>query len=88
MACYTVKNGVLRSTLILVGKCQWCVNEHTRVTQQNGVLLNTLTFIQKWKAAYDIYIAGRFEMAGVARDDFEHKGAHRQNIFGDAYAFI
>ena len=36
---YTVKNGVLRSTLILVGKCQWCVNEHTRVFV---VLNNTL----------------------------------------------
>ena len=36
---YTVKNGVFRSTLILVGKCQWCVNEHTRVFV---VLNNTL----------------------------------------------
>ncbi len=40
-------------------------------------------------ADYDIYIAGRFEMAGAAREQFTlHKGAHRERIFGDAYAFI
>lgn len=40
-------------------------------------------------AAYDIYIAGRFEMAGVARDKFcAERGADKEHMFADAYAFI
>ena len=35
-----------------------------------------------------VYIAGRFEMAKVARDDFARKGLPAANLFGDAYAFI
>ncbi|USD65355.1 NAD(P)H-flavin reductase [Vibrio sp. SCSIO 43136] len=38
---------------------------------------------------YDIYIAGRFEMAGAAREQFtERKAAKRDHIYADAYAFI
>ncbi len=38
---------------------------------------------------YDIYIAGRFDMAGAARDLFtQHKQARNDRLFGDAYAFI
>jgi aquacobalamin reductase/NAD(P)H-flavin reductase len=38
---------------------------------------------------YDIYIAGRFEMAGTAREKFTlMKGAKADHMFGDAYAFI
>jgi aquacobalamin reductase/NAD(P)H-flavin reductase len=40
-------------------------------------------------ADVDIYIAGRFEMAGIARQRFTQlKGAKSDRIFGDAYAFI
>ncbi len=40
-------------------------------------------------ANFDIYIAGRFEMAGAARDRFvAQKQAQRDRIFADAYAFI
>lgn len=40
-------------------------------------------------ADFDIYIAGRFEMAGAARDQFtDHKQANRHRMFADAYAFI
>lgn len=40
-------------------------------------------------SAYDIYIAGRFEMAGAAREQFtEQKGAERHHIHADAFAFI
>ncbi|RSD32205.1 NAD(P)H-flavin reductase [Vibrio pectenicida] len=40
-------------------------------------------------ANYDIYIAGRFEMAGAAREQFtQNKGVNRERIFADAYAFI
>ncbi|ENM8064599.1 NAD(P)H-flavin reductase [Vibrio vulnificus] len=38
---------------------------------------------------YDIYIAGRFEMAGLAREQFtQQKQAKRERMFADAYAFI
>ncbi|MGL5101801.1 MAG: NAD(P)H-flavin reductase [Plesiomonas sp.] len=40
-------------------------------------------------AAHDIYIAGRFEMAKVARDLFcEQRDADPARLFGDAFAFI
>lgn len=39
-------------------------------------------------SAFDIYIVGRFEMAKIARDDFMKKGAIKERIFGDAFAFI
>ncbi|MGL9773378.1 MAG: NAD(P)H-flavin reductase [Sodalis sp. (in: enterobacteria)] len=38
---------------------------------------------------YDIYIAGRFEMAKIARERFcAERGAVVERIFGDAFAFI
>lgn len=37
---------------------------------------------------YDIYMAGRFEMVGLARDAFMAKGARREAMFSDAFAFI
>lgn len=37
---------------------------------------------------YVVYLAGRFEMAGVAREDFHNKGLHIEQLFGDAYEFI
>ena len=40
-------------------------------------------------AAYDIYVCGRFEMAGAARERFcTEKGALRERMFADAFAFI
>lgn len=40
-------------------------------------------------SAYDIYIAGRFEMAKIARDRFSiERKADVNRIFGDAFAFI
>lgn len=38
--------------------------------------------------AYDIYIAGPFAMAGVAREAFAEQGAHREHMFADAFAYI
>lgn len=37
---------------------------------------------------YDIYLAGPFKMAGVAREDFIKHGASKANMFADAFAFI
>ena len=37
---------------------------------------------------YQVYIAGRFEMAGVAREAFCQRGLQKSHLFGDAYAFI
>jgi len=39
-------------------------------------------------ADYDIYLAGRFEMVGVVRDDFVAKGVNKDNMFADAFAYI
>ena len=40
-------------------------------------------------SAYDIYICGRFEMAGAAREQFSaEKGADRERMFADAFSFI
>jgi aquacobalamin reductase/NAD(P)H-flavin reductase len=40
-------------------------------------------------SAYDIYLCGRFEMAGAAREQFTaEKGADRDRMFADAFAFI
>ncbi len=35
-----------------------------------------------------VYVAGRFEMAKVVRDDFMQRGLKANNLFGDAFAFI
>lgn len=38
---------------------------------------------------FDIYIAGRFEMAGAAREQLTaEKGANREHMFADAFSFI
>lgn len=37
---------------------------------------------------YDIYLAGPFKMAGIAREDFINHGAHKAHIFADAFAYI
>jgi aquacobalamin reductase/NAD(P)H-flavin reductase len=39
-------------------------------------------------ADYDIYIAGRFDMVGILRDDFIKQGAQKEHMFADAFAFI
>lgn len=37
---------------------------------------------------YQVYVAGRFEMAGVAREEFHTQGLLLENLYGDAYQFI
>ncbi|WP_144211311.1 NAD(P)H-flavin reductase [Shewanella donghaensis] len=37
---------------------------------------------------YDIYIAGRFDMVGAAREVFREMGVDEANLYGDAFAFI
>jgi len=37
---------------------------------------------------YDIYMAGPFAMAGVAREAFAAQGGHREHMFADAFAYI
>lgn len=36
----------------------------------------------------DVYVAGRFEMAKVVRDDFSARGLAEQQLFGDAFEYI
>ena len=37
---------------------------------------------------YDIYVAGRFEMAAVVRESLRLRGVSADHLFGDAYQFI
>ncbi|MCH1930847.1 NAD(P)H-flavin reductase [Shewanella sp. A25] len=37
---------------------------------------------------YDIYIAGRFDMVGAARENFRQMGVDEAHLYGDAFAFI
>ena len=37
---------------------------------------------------YEIYLAGPFKMAGVAREDFIKQGAIKEHMHADAFAFI
>lgn len=37
---------------------------------------------------YDIYLAGPFKMAGIAREDFIQQGAIKEHMFADAFAYI
>lgn len=37
---------------------------------------------------YDIYVAGHFDMVKIVRDDFVAKGALREHMYADAFAYI
>ena len=37
---------------------------------------------------YDVYVAGRFEMAKVVRDDFFALGLSQQQLIGDAFEYL
>ena len=37
---------------------------------------------------FDIYLAGRFDMVGIIRDDFIARGVSKDSMFGDAFAYI
>ncbi|REL31356.1 NAD(P)H-flavin reductase [Thalassotalea euphylliae] len=37
---------------------------------------------------YDIYLAGRFDMVGIVRNDFVEHGANIDHMYADAFAFI
>lgn len=37
---------------------------------------------------YDIYLAGRFDMVGIVREDFINQGAVKDHMYADAFAFI
>lgn len=39
-------------------------------------------------ANYQVYVAGRFEMAKIVRDDFVKQGLPITSLFGDAYSYI
>ncbi|WP_341502416.1 NAD(P)H-flavin reductase [Gallaecimonas sp. GXIMD4217] len=53
-----------------------------------GLVVEAVVHQLKTLGDYQFYIAGRFEMAGVARELFLEHGADRANIKGDAFAFI
>lgn len=37
---------------------------------------------------FDIYLAGRFDMVGIIRDDFIARGVSKDSMFADAFAYI
>ncbi|MBA5764116.1 NAD(P)H-flavin reductase [Vibrio sp. 404] len=56
---------------------------------KRGNVLNAINEDFESLADFDIYIAGRFEMAGSAREQFtQNKQARSDRMFADAYAFI
>lgn len=57
-------------------------------TGRTGRLIDAVLQDHISLAHYDIYIAGRFEMAGAARKAFIDKGADPKHIFGDAFSVV
>lgn len=58
-------------------------------TGKKGNVLQAVSEDFESLADFDIYIAGRFEMAGAAREQFtQNKQAKSDHMFADAYAFI
>ncbi|HFQ6985594.1 TPA: NAD(P)H-flavin reductase [Klebsiella pneumoniae] len=56
---------------------------------RSGAVLTAVLQDYGTLAEHDIYIAGRFEMAKIARDLFcNERGAREDRLFGDAFAFI
>lgn len=90
------------SQLYAMGELESIAAQHTNVhfipvveeanASWSGKVGNVLQAINADFASlseYDIYIAGRFEMAGAAREQFtQNKQALSERMFGDAYAFI
>ncbi|CAO95290.1 NAD(P)H-flavin reductase [Erwinia tasmaniensis] len=58
-------------------------------TGRNGTVLTAVMQDYGSLSEHDIYIAGRFEMAKIARERFcAERGAQEAHMFGDAFAFI
>ncbi|WNN44114.1 MULTISPECIES: NAD(P)H-flavin reductase [Winslowiella] len=56
---------------------------------RNGTVLTAVMQDYATLSEHDIYIAGRFEMAKIARDRFcAERGALEAHMYGDAFAFI
>jgi len=56
---------------------------------RNGTVLTAVMQDYGTLSEHDIYIAGRFEMAKIARDRFcAERGALEAHMYGDAFAFI
>lgn len=56
---------------------------------RSGTVLTAVMQDYATLSEHDIYIAGRFEMAKIARDRFcAERGAQEAHMFGDAFAFI
>ena len=56
---------------------------------RSGTVLTAVMNDHRSLAEYEIYIAGRFEMAKIARERFcAEREAKAEQMFGDAFAFI
>lgn len=61
---------------------------HAIANSVHGRLIPAVVNSNLVLADYDVYIAGRFEMVGAARDAFNNAGLPKSQLFGDALAFI
>ncbi len=55
---------------------------------ETGLVHHAVLAEQSDLSEADVYVAGRFEMARVIRDDFHAQGLPLNQLFGDALAFI
>ena len=53
-----------------------------------GLVHHAVMARQKNLSDCEVYMAGRFEMVRVIRDDFVAKGVPLDNLYGDALSFI
>jgi aquacobalamin reductase/NAD(P)H-flavin reductase len=64
------------------------VFDNTDSHERQGTVLDAVCADFVCLKDYDVYIAGRFEMVGAARQRFFEKGIHEKHLYGDAFAFM
>lgn len=56
--------------------------------ESRGLLHHAVMAEVEALSEFDVYVAGRFEMVRVIRDDFIQRGLPAEQLFGDALSFI
>ncbi|GLP97450.1 NAD(P)H-flavin reductase [Paraferrimonas sedimenticola] len=60
--------------------------ENTQATQ--GLLLDVVKALHPNLAEYDVYLAGRFEMAAAAKAQFVEQQVDLKHLYGDAFGYV
>ncbi|GLS82272.1 NAD(P)H-flavin reductase [Paraferrimonas haliotis] len=58
------------------------------LTAHQGMLLDTVCQLYPDLSQYDVYLAGRFEMAKTAKPLFSEHKVNPEHLFGDAFSFV